>query len=794
MKAEISQLGLYRERQFTGVYQQQGRMLLDGDWNEQCDILRELTTGVSAQAIGTGVPRHGGLLERPVAAEPVLTLRNEGGLVAAAGMIGKVLRRSTESAANIYRNQRDLPERVRALLPEGDEVPPIVPRAVEGQVAVGPTQLLLRDPPEKPLLYVDIWDRTVTAFETEFGPAGDLIDPALHGADTCFRQQRLVQIKTATLDDLAKDGDPCLPAFNAERIPTKGNAIFEARLTPAGDAPDPCDPCGQQVSIARSVTNHLFRLEVHSVTFEKRKPVRVVLKWSRDNGARELRLAELEAMSGAPDHSYEYFSDATERLLGMPSDDWVDEEFLRGVLDPSDPDTVSGALPRVREWDGWCALSNEGGTWGAQGSYRGTRFGPDMRTAPGRGITLALAGETLKLDLDSGFSFSLDFAGKSFLPGDYWLALVRARAPADRRVRVISPTPIGVEHRYCVLGVATEKETVVGFEKLSAHDLRRLQHPSLTCLDAPDVGYATDCPSGLFDASHDTVKKALDRVCGIGAEHVAFQQPCKTSIFGQPGADKIRTVADALKLLCTVSAEQIGFTPECDYLKKKEAADVAAALNALCAQPADTIPFTPECDYLKKEKATNVAAALNALCRQSASQDLPVLKGINWKNDAPLPLSALRNGLTVAFSESIAAGVVSSDVFVVTWEIPLALGSTGADARLPDFLTPQIMIGNVKATEQDATFVPNLVTTNDVFKRLFGSLGQLPRPDFAGIRCRVRLIGRAIFDKAGKRPLDGYVPMAPVAEAAGQRIDLNFKSPGLGQPSDFESWFYVVEG
>jgi hypothetical protein len=290
------------------------------------------------------------------------------------------------------------------------------------------------------------------------------------------------------------------------------------------------------------------------------------------------------------------------------------------------------------------------------------------------------------------------------------------------------------------------------------------------------------------------VKKALDRVCGIGAEHVAFQQPCKTSIFGQPGADKIRTVADALKLLCTVSAEQIGFTPECDYLKKKEAADVAAALNALCAQPADTIPFTPECDYLKKEKATNVAAALNALCRQSASQDLPVLKGINWKNDAPLPLSALRNGLTVAFSESIAAGVVSSDVFVVTWEIPLALGSTGADARLPDFLTPQIMIGNVKATEQDATFVPNLVTTNDVFKRLFGSLGQLPRPDFAGIRCRVRLIGRAIFDKAGKRPLDGYVPMAPVAEAAGQRIDLNFKSPGLGQPSDFESWFYVVEG
>ena len=75
----------------------------------------------------------------------------------------------------------------------------------------------------------------------------------------------------------------------------------------------------------------------------------------------------------------------------------------------------------------------------------------------------------------------------------------------------------------------------------------------------------------------------------------------------------------------------------------------------------------------------------------------------------------------------------------------------------------------------------------------FGRLLTLAGPmelDFTGIRCRVRLIGRAIFAKRNNRPLDGHVPMVP----DGNRIELDFGNPGIGQPSDFESWFYLVEG
>src|SRR5690349_1957060 len=141
MKAEISQFGLHREQKFTGVYQQQGRMLLDRDWNDLCEILRDLGTGVSSQAIGTGVPRHDGLLQGPL---PILTLRPEGGLVAADGVIGQAMPRSQKSVTGFYLNQLDLPELVRAPL--------------EDKKTDFPTQPLLQGSPNDRLLYVDIWD------------------------------------------------------------------------------------------------------------------------------------------------------------------------------------------------------------------------------------------------------------------------------------------------------------------------------------------------------------------------------------------------------------------------------------------------------------------------------------------------------------------------------------------------------------------------------------------------------------------------------------------------------------
>ncbi len=760
MKAEFSNVGLFGERHYSGLYQQQGRMLVDRDWNELCDILRRLGTVAASEAIGTGVPRHDGLLAPRSPGEPVLAMRNSGGLVAAGGLIGEAMPRTPASDPTLYRNQADLPETVRA-------------------AADNATQPLLKLPADGRVFYVDIWERPVAAFEV-----ADLIDPALHGADTCVRSQRMAEIKTAAAADLDAAADPCHPAFQTQRIPPRGDAVFDAKLTPASDKGDACDPCADNVTIVRSVDNLLFRLEVHSVGFDAgRRPNRVVLKLSRTNGSRELRLTDLATLADPAGHSYEFFSNETERLLGMPSDDWADEEFLRGVLDPVDASKINKVLSRVREWDGWCELTRAGATWSvASGRYLGRAL-----SDAGVGATVSVAADGLSMGLaDIGLLLTLDLAGRNFLTGDFWLALLRNRAPDDQRVKVISPTPLGVEHRYCILGEGGFDGDTFVFKNLGGFDLRRLQHPSLACLDASDIGYQTDCPSGLFDKSHDTVKKALDQICQIRADQVAFALPCKTSVYGHADPATFHTVADALKLLCDVRANEVSFEPDCKYLDTADT--VQKALDLLCRQPADTIPFKPDCKFLNDQKVTDVAAALNALCdRGEVKQDLPFIKGVSWKNDQQMTLKDFASGLTVDFSEDMQPALITSDVFVVTFELALDLPQKEVDAPAYSYLlTPQILVGDIETKASATTFTPRKLDPKWI-DRLVSEAAQ-SEPGFAGIRCRLSLSGRAVFAKMGSRPLDGYVPMAP----NGKQIDLDFKSPRLGQVSDFDSWFYVV--
>jgi len=744
MKAEISHPGYRPARHFTGVYHQLGRMLLDRDFNELCDILREQATTVAAEAIGTGVPDHDGLVVAEDDDPETLRLSAVGGVVTSDGVIGRALR-DPQGEGDLYRNQADLPDRVRPAEPDESDPELTVP--------------LIAAAPDGLLLYVDIWDRAVTAFETDPSLAGDLIDPALHGADTSFRSQRQVQIKAATEEDRDPDSDPCRPAFLADRIPSCGTALFSAELIEATEERDPCDPCAEQIDIANLVENHLFRLEVHDVVYgEDRRADRIWLKWSNDNGAREFTAGDFSSHADPNRHSYEYFSDATERLLGMPSDDWPGTPQLRGVLDPesraTDPietDLIIPVLPRVREWDGWCALQRDGDTWElVEGRSAGTGLADAAVSIDGGEVTVDLEDKR----------FTLDLAGRTVLAGDYWLAVARTRAAPNRQLSVVSAEPLGVKHHYCILGTATAIDAMtIGLDDLNAHDLRRLQYPTLTCLEASDVGYATDCPSGLFDNNHDTVKKALDQVCRIGAEHVGFSTPCNTSIYSQPSAPQIATVADALRLLCHVSAEQIGFEPQCDFLREVNARTVAEALEALCG-------------------------------REASRQDLPKVRATSWRNDESMRLEEfLSEGLGVAFDRPVLTDLISTDSFIVTLEVPLDLPSNAADMIASDFYTMQIVAGRVEPRdERVVVFRPRIQASISELERLIGSAVKF-EPDFPGLRCRVRLVGQSIFGEERRDHLDGFVPTVLADE--GMKA-LDFDNAGLGQVSDFESWFYLV--
>ena len=54
MKTQISRDGFRADRRYSGVYQQQGRMITDRDWNELVDVLKTMMNGAMSQVIGAG--------------------------------------------------------------------------------------------------------------------------------------------------------------------------------------------------------------------------------------------------------------------------------------------------------------------------------------------------------------------------------------------------------------------------------------------------------------------------------------------------------------------------------------------------------------------------------------------------------------------------------------------------------------------------------------------------------------------------------------------------------------------
>jgi hypothetical protein len=186
----------------------------------------------------------------------------------------------------------------------------------------------------------------------------------------------------------------------------------------------------------------------------------------------------------------------------MPSDDWQSPELLTGVLDPAKPEDTVKILPRIRQWDGWLMLQRDLGGWVFKsGIHGGTPLTDNSCKIKDGAMTLIIGNRKVTLILDK----------KSFLTGDYWLALGRSRAVGVDRYRALSELPIGIKHHYLIFGQAELTDATTTLTTRTPHDERRLQHPSLTCLDASHIGYdPKDC---AYLAGTTTVEAALDKLC-----------------------------------------------------------------------------------------------------------------------------------------------------------------------------------------------------------------------------------------------------------------------------------------
>jgi hypothetical protein len=522
MKTQISRDGYRRDKRYSGVYQQQGRLITDSDWNELVDTVKARVDEALVDVVGTGSPKGRAATIQILVTTPKIVP----GTVYAGGLEAQVADPPGVIGPFDYSLQADFPS-----------APPLPALNTAYR------------------FYVDAWDRAVGPLEDD-----GLRDPALHGADTCTRTQTMAQVKWCPV---AKN--PENPADN----PVQGDARLTLEYPQGGTqaGTDPCDPQAQEVDPVGG--DFLFRVEVHDARWPAgaapNAPDRLVVKWSRENGAEQYAFADMPDWFKTGPWIYELYDVTSEKHLGfhMAATNWTPK---RGTLTAALPPTAPAGT-MVRRWEGYSVLVRSGSLWSIS-SANGEKTAD---TAGGATVQLASAITVSLTDLE----FTLEFQNKILLPGDFWSAPVR-RSTYQAGLELLKlALPSGIAHRYVTLA---EVQTNNQLKARTAQEQRKLAFPRLSELDAGDMGYSTTCTSGLFDNTQDTVKKALDRLCAINATHVGFTKPADTSIFkGSTPA----TVAQALGLLADVKSQQISYTPG----SNPAVHDVQAALDELYARP-----------------------------------------------------------------------------------------------------------------------------------------------------------------------------------------------------------------
>ncbi|QSQ22775.1 hypothetical protein JY651_48080 [Pyxidicoccus parkwayensis] len=412
MKTQISRHSHDSSKRYSGVYQQQGRMLTDADWNELVSIINERVTNALQDVVGSGGPSARKL-------QISNTLQITPGSVYADGLMATL----PGTTAFTYATQPDFP-----LAP--------------GTPAVGES------------LYADLWERPVLFLEDP-----SLQDPGLHGADTCTRTQVMLQVKRCPAgqqptDPLVNPGRGNAPLTLSQRVggtgpasqgtgnylfrlevhDVKGSPTAPSELTLKWSSENAAEAYANGPGVPQDYQGNDWLYEFYSASSEKHLGV---------------HLGTLPA--GFP-------------VLGR----------LEAGYPVSVPDAAT--YPFVRRWDGWCTLTRNTTTGVWTFVSGGRDRGALLSTANAQGVHghVRIENGVLYLELqDLALALTLTGTGitsRTFVPGDYWLAPVREQDAAGAQV-LNAAQPVGILHRYVKLGVITSgvftPERTLSFPSLS---------------------------------------------------------------------------------------------------------------------------------------------------------------------------------------------------------------------------------------------------------------------------------------------------------------------------------------
>jgi len=495
MSADLSRERFDPHRDFAGVILQQGRLLLDADFNELVRILdrrlRAETVDLTTFAELAGAPVAGSAWV-PRATPNAMKVSVVGGEL----MIGR---------GRMY---------VDGLLVENHGGEPWALDEVLAEEA-GTTDVAHGSQPHWPtpdalptsgahLAYLDVWQREVTHIEDP-----GLVEVAV-GVDTTARTQTVWQVRLHDLSDTpgatCSTPDEDIEGWPEVIAPSGGRATITAVEVDEED--DPCElpPTGG----FRGLEHQTYRVEVH----DGGAPGTATFKWSRENASVVLAVTDMPSPT-----TLRVASVGRDEVLRVATGDWVEVTDDRreldqrpGVMRQATVDdaartiTFSPALPADLQPSGpaeAAARHLRVKRWDQSGTIR-TAAGatlPDLGSTGG--VIGVPSGAATQVLLEHGLAASFDTDGLGELhSGDHWIVHARSGEAFEG---IEDAPPLGIHHHYARLGIVTFGGSS------TVEDCRRLWPPVAT-----GGGESCDCTVCVDPALHAsgelTIQAAIDGV------------------------------------------------------------------------------------------------------------------------------------------------------------------------------------------------------------------------------------------------------------------------------------------
>ncbi len=383
MKGDFSRLRFSPANNYTAVLQQQGRVALDSDSNEQCainDYLRETET---VDVVG----RYGG------------PAGDEGFQITVVGSAIEIGQGRYYVDGLLCENREPVLYAEQPFLID----PSVTDAALLSQLSQGSIRAIW--------VYLQVWRRLVTALDDPC-----LREPALGQADTTARLQTVWRVVAQAAGSATPAGqaiaasvitENCCEAMEAVGISIAPGTMTAQTGSSSGDCS--CEPT--PAAGYRGLENQLYRVEIHHAGSEST----ATFKWSRENGS------VVVAVTGVSGKQVYVDSLGVDANLGFSPGQWVeitDDSYEFGSIpnQPRDlyqiqsvsPETLSVTMTqpvtavnaalnaRMRRWD-----------------QLGSSAGPN-------GVSL-LAGSLIPLEN----GIQLQFTAGVYESGDYWLIPAR---------------------------------------------------------------------------------------------------------------------------------------------------------------------------------------------------------------------------------------------------------------------------------------------------------------------------------------------------------------------------------